>query len=325
MKPFRKNVVLAVDGGGLRGIIPAIALGTVEERMGKSWRDVLTIAAGTSTGSIITAALMSGLPAREITELYLQHGKEIFHKSWRNLPLVKYLTDYQYSNRKLREVLGKYLGDKTLGDLWRDNRKNLVITVRDLVEARTLFIKPYKEKYQDWLLADAVLASTAVPTMFPVVKGRYVDGGVGSYSNPCFIAAFEALFCAGYHPDEVTLLSLGTGRDDCRLRQDVAVRFNQLDWIPVVLGSFLSDCNEQQVRTVATVFRKGRELQREWRSFARGIDFRRFQVQLPSPSPASDDPDDLKRMIPLGEELGRMVLEDRWDSDCEFEVDAIPA
>jgi hypothetical protein len=36
MKPFRKYVVLTVDGGGLRGIIPAIALSTVEERMGKT-------------------------------------------------------------------------------------------------------------------------------------------------------------------------------------------------------------------------------------------------------------------------------------------------
>jgi hypothetical protein len=219
--------------------------------------------------------------------------------------------------------LGKYLGDKTLGDLWRDGRKNLVITVRDLVEAWTLFIKHYKEKYRDWLLADAVLASTAVPTMFPVVKGRYVNGGVGAHSNPCFIAVFEALFCAGYHPDEVTLLSLGTGRDDCRVRQDRAVRFNQLDWIPVVLGSFLGDCNEQQVRTVATLFRKSRELPREWRCFTRGIDFRRFQVPLPSPSPTNDDPNELARLIPLGEEMGRMILEDKWDSDCEFEVDAI--
>jgi hypothetical protein len=325
VKPFRKYVVLAVDGGGLRGLIPAIALGAVEERMGKPWREVLSIAAGTSTGSIITAALLSGLPAWQITELYLQHGKEIFHKSWRNLPILKYFTDYQYSNRKLREVLGKYLGERTLGDLWREGRKNLVITVRDLVEARTLFLKPYKEKYQDWLLADAVLASTAVPTVFPVVKGRYVDGGVGSYSNPCFIAAFEALFCAGYYTDEVTIISLGTGRDDYRLRQDVAVRFNQWDWIPVVLGSFLTDCNDQQVRTVATLFRKGRELPHEWRSFVSGIDFRRFQVRLPIPPPASDDAGDLTKMIPLGEEMGRMILEDEWDSNCEFEVDSIPA
>jgi hypothetical protein len=93
----------------------------------------------------------------------------------------------------------------------------------------------------------------------------------------------------------------------------------------VVLGSFLSDSNEQQVRTVATVFRKGRELPHEWRTFTRGIDFRRFQVELPNPAPASDDPNDLKRMMPLGEEMGRMIVEDRWDSNCEFEVDAIPA
>jgi hypothetical protein len=325
VKPFRKYVVLAVDGGGLRGLIPAIALSAVEERMGKRWREVLSIAAGTSTGSIITAALLSGLPALEITELYLQHGRDIFRKSWRNLPLVKYFTDYQYSNRKLREVLGKYLGERTLGDLWANGRKNLVITVRDLVEAHTLFIKPYKEKYRDWLLADAVLASTAVPTMFPVVKGRYVDGGVGSYSNPCFMGAFEALFCAGYHPDEVTVLSLGTGRDDCRIAPGRAVHFNQVDWVPVILGSFLTDCNDQQVRTVATLFRKGRDLPREWRSFVSGIDFRRFQVNLPNSMPAGDDATRLEELIPFGDEMGRMILEDEWDLNCEFEVDTIPA
>ena len=73
-------------------------------------------------------------------------------------------------------------------------------------------VKPWKPDYTDWPVTLAVLASSAVPTLFPVVEGRYVDGGVGSYANPCYVAAYELRYCLGWDPAETTLISLGTGR-----------------------------------------------------------------------------------------------------------------
>jgi uncharacterized protein len=49
MKPFRKNVAIAIDGGGIRGIIPVVALSMLEKSLGKTAGEIFTLAAGTST------------------------------------------------------------------------------------------------------------------------------------------------------------------------------------------------------------------------------------------------------------------------------------
>ena len=66
MKPFRKNVAIAIDGGGMRGVIVTKALSILEDRLGKSCHDIFRLAAGTSTGSIISAGINSGLTANQM-------------------------------------------------------------------------------------------------------------------------------------------------------------------------------------------------------------------------------------------------------------------
>ena len=83
MKPFRKNVALAIDGGGIRGLIVAKALSMLETEMGRSLHDVFRLTAGTSTGSIIAAGLASGLSAEHLYQMYLQLSGNIFKKSVR--------------------------------------------------------------------------------------------------------------------------------------------------------------------------------------------------------------------------------------------------
>src|SRR5882757_5737701 len=76
-RPFR---ILSIDGGGIRGILPASILTKLEERYlpGKSAGDYFDLITGTSTGGIIALALSIGLPARTILDIYLQQGAEIF-------------------------------------------------------------------------------------------------------------------------------------------------------------------------------------------------------------------------------------------------------
>lgn len=57
MKPFRQHVVLAIDGGGIRGTMVAKALALVEEELGRPCSDLFQLTAGTSTGSIISAVV----------------------------------------------------------------------------------------------------------------------------------------------------------------------------------------------------------------------------------------------------------------------------
>jgi predicted acylesterase/phospholipase RssA len=298
MRPFRKNVAFAFDGGGLRGIITARALTMVEEALGQPLHDVVGLTTGTSTGSILAAALATGLSAKQILELYVSLGPEIFKKNLRSTlwPLMT----YRYPRQPLQQALEKHLGNLRMGDLWqREKPKDLVITTFDLVENHTRFIKPWKLDYKEWRVVDAVLASAAAPTYFPVVNGRYTDGGVGSYNNPCYLAAYEIQFCLGWKLEETTLISLGTGRAMENIKPGEAEHFRPLQWLPSLIDAFGRSADDQQVHLVETFFK--------------GLDFRRFQVNMPQAIPL-DDPSQTEAMLAYGEQLGKMILNDQLDS-----------
>lgn len=297
MKPFRKNVALAIDGGGIRGIIVARALAMLEDYLGQSSHQIFRLTAGTSTGSIISAGIATGITAARLYELYLQLGEKIFPRSWRTA--IFPLSRYRYPQEPLENLLRAYLGDGVMGDFWDSSPPtDVVITTFDLLENRTRFIKPWKDEYRSWPIVKAVLASSTVPTYFPVVEGRYVDGGVGAYSNPCYLAAYELVFSLRWDPAETTLISLGTGRSPHSFDPE---RTNQLwawEWLNPILGAFLQSADDQQVHLVDTFFQE--------------LDFRRFQVNLHQPI-EMDDVRKLPRLAVYGEELGRMILNDMPD------------
>ena len=199
MKPFRKNVAIAIDGGGIRGIIVAQALAALEDYLGKSVHDVFSLTVGTSTGSILSAGIAAGLPAAKMKQMYLELGKTIFPTTLRKIFFP--ITRYRYADKSLVSNLESVFGEMKMGSFWQnESRTDLVITAYDLLENRTRFIKPWKDEYKDWPVAKAVQASCTVPTYFPIVEDRYIDGGVGSYGNPCYIAAYEANECLKWNP-----------------------------------------------------------------------------------------------------------------------------
>ena len=113
-------------------------------------------------------------------------------------------------------------------------------------------LKPWKDAYKKWPVIKAVLSSSSVPTYFPVVEGRYVDGGVGSYANPCYLAAYEIKFVLDWDPTETTLISLGTGRSPHKFVSGEASGYWAWDWIGPVLGAFKHSADDQQVHLVRT-------------------------------------------------------------------------
>jgi predicted acylesterase/phospholipase RssA len=302
MKPFRKQVAIAIDGGGIRGVVVTRALAMLEKELGKPVSQIFQLTSGTSTGSIISAGIGCGLTASQMYDLYVEMGKKIFCKTWRSFFWP--LTRYRYSAKPLESALRQYLGDKVMGDFWKTSPPiDVVITTFDLVENRTRFIKPWKDEYKDWTVIQAVLASCTVPTYFPVVAGQYVDGGVGSYSNPCYLAAYEAQFCLNWDPEETTLISLGTGREPHQLLPGEADHFTTWKWISPLLGAFLHSADDQQVHLVHSFFHK--------------LDFRRFQVDLRQPI-EMDDVDKIFQLSGYGEELGNHILHDLTDSSMQI-------
>ena len=70
--------ILAIDGGGIRGVFPAAFLASLEERCERPIGEYFDLIAGTSTGGIIAIGLALGLPAKDILDLYEQKGPAIF-------------------------------------------------------------------------------------------------------------------------------------------------------------------------------------------------------------------------------------------------------
>ncbi len=299
MKPFRKNVALAVDGGGIKGVIASRAIAILEEHLRKPAYEVFQLLVGTSTGSIISAGIANGLFGEELHQLYCDLGPKIFHKTWRSN--LWPLTRYRYPLGPLQDALEEQLGYKTMRDFWTTQHAiDLVITAFDLVENKTLFIKPFNQSngYDQWPVTKAVLASSSVPSYFPPVENRYVDGGVGSYHNPCYVAAYEAQFVLGWDPAETTLISLGTGREPHTLSPDQIRGFWPWHWISPVLGAFQQSSDDQQVHLVETFFKD--------------LDFRRFQVNLNESYPM-DEVEKIPELTVYGDQLGAMILADQMD------------
>lgn len=296
MKPFREHVGIAIDGGGIRGVIVTQALMMLEEALKKTCHEVFRLAVGTSTGSIISAAIGAGLTAQRINQLYVDLGNTIFKSSWRTFfwPFTK----FRYPQEPFKKALLDNIGDMKMGDFWKsDPPTDVVITTFDLLTSKTRFIKPWKPEYQDIPVTTAVLGSSCVPSYFPVVEGRYVDGGVGSYANPCYIAAYEASVCLGWKPEETTLLSIGTGRSPL-LKPGEPEKLIAYQWLEPVEDAFFNSTSDQQINLVETFFPK--------------LDFRRFQVNLREYI-EMDDPSKISELLVYGEQLGKMILNDQVD------------
>jgi patatin-like phospholipase/acyl hydrolase len=298
MKPFRKNVAIAIDGGGIRGIIITQALSILEAHLNKPVHDIFRLAVGTSTGSIISAAIASGITANSMTQMYKDMATSVFPNTLRKILFP--LTRYRYSVQPFIQALNSTFGSMTMGDYWRILPPiDLVITTYDLEENRTRFIKPWKDEYEDWLVSKAVQASCTVPTYFPILDNRYIDGGVGSYANPCYIAAYEAKDCLNWNMDDTTLISIGSGRDPYANNLETVSRRWAWDWIGQVIDVFMQSAYDEQVHLVDTYFKE--------------LDFRRFQINLRKPI-EMDDTNQIDRLVAYGSRLGRMILNDQFDS-----------
>ena len=297
MKPFRKNVAIAIDGGGLRGIIAAKALAMLEEEMGQPAYQTFRLCAGTSTGSILAGGIASGVDGGSLLQLYLDLGPNLFRKSM--LTRMWLLRGYRYSRLPLVRRFGNMVEEKTLGELWNsDPPMALITTTYDLIADRTRFIKSWKKEYQNWTVLKAVLASSAAPTYFPVLDGQFTDGGVGAYNNPCFLAAYEVTRYLNWDPKETTLISLGTGHTPEHVKPGEPNRYTALSWLPRIIENRAQDSSDQQVSLVSNLFPE--------------MDFRRIQVDLKEPI-SVDDFRKIPTLLKHGEEMGRKLLNDILD------------
>ena len=205
--------ILALDGGGTRGIYTAQLLAKIEQAFGTHIRTCFDLIAGTSTGAIIAGAAVSYIPMTEIVELFETETPYIFRRRWYRIPL--FLS--KYPNQKLAEIIAKHLPATQLGEI----ETPLMITSSEIAKSEVhIFRSGYGDcdseiapTNNDVSLREAILASCAAPTFFApksVDNFLLADGGLWA-NNPSTVAFTEALSAFGKEPQEIRMLSVGTG------------------------------------------------------------------------------------------------------------------
>lgn len=294
--------VLSVDGGGIRGVIPAMVLADLEERTGKPTCELFDLIAGTSTGGIIALALTvpgeDGKPrwtAQDLVGLYLTEGPHIFHRSLgKEITSGLGLLDEKYDAKPLEQALTKYMGDAMISAALTD----VLVTSYDLEHRKPFFFKTDRAKEKpehDWAMHEAARATAAAPTYFEPEKltaqgatFALCDGGVFA-ANPAMCAYAEA---RRRHPRaDIRLVSLGTGQLTRPLHYEQVKGWGLIEWArPLfdVVFDGVSDATDYELTQLLPA-----------------ADYTRLQVELIGASDSLDDAheENLEHLQDLGRQL----------------------
>lgn len=303
--------VLSIDGGGIRGIIPAVLLAAIERAAGRPIHQLFDIVAGTSTGGILACALASPAPhpASALLDLYVQHGRTIFAPSiWRNVTST--VSAAKFDHKPLEGILANAFGNRMLSEAVT----NLLIPTYDLEAREAKFFKSWRAAGYlnapgevpldaDFLLRDIARATSAAPTYFEPAwirnaAGKYfacVDGALFA-NNPtmCAIASARKLY-----PDasSMVVVSLGAGEAAEPIRYAQARTWGVLSWARPVLECMMdgaSDTVDYQVKEC----------------FERDVRYFRLQAGFGQPNAPSDtldnaSPENIRRLVLRGQALAQ--------------------
>jgi patatin-like phospholipase/acyl hydrolase len=306
--------ILAIDGGGMRGLIPAIVLAEIERRSGRRTAELFDLIAGTSTGGILACGLTrpaeGGAPqftAADLIGLYESEGPEIFHRSLlKRVRSVEAFVDERYDDTGLNAALRRYLDGTRLSQAVTD----IFITAYEIERRQAFFFRSSRARTDptyDFGFVDAARATAAAPTYFEPARVRdvagaatyaLVDGGVYAL-NPGLVAYAE-LAAAG-RGDEVDLVvSLGTGSHTRRLRYEDVRGWGRLEWARPIIDVVFDGSAQTVDFALGHVLPAGRYV--------------RFQTAL---TEASDDLDDAsdRNLEALRREGARLVEERSADID----------
>jgi predicted acylesterase/phospholipase RssA len=311
MPTERKTIrILSIDGGGIRGLIPATILAGMQKMLGSTpLVDLFDVVAGTSTGGLIALGLTvpgaNGKPMytpEDMVKLYTQDGPRIFSRSlWYRLRSLGGLIRPKWPASGIEAVLREKFQDFEL----KDAIKELVITSYGLHhrQVRLFSRKSALEHPQNnFLMRDVARATSAAPTYFsPAVisnlgDGEHsimVDGGVGA-NNPCLAAVAETMRM--YPGKELFLVSIGTGKGVRPFPPKQALDWGILGWaVPITEVLFDAQASLASEELAMLMPRK----------HDAKVNRYRFQANLDSANESIDDvsPEHLSALQKAGQDL----------------------
>ena len=310
--------ILSIDGGGIRGLIPAMLLARIEQDTRTPIWKLFDLIAGTSTGGILAAAVTipadpaapadarkARYAAKDLVDMYVKNAATIF--PYPPPPLrhtdLDFVLHARYHAQGVESVLKQYCGDSRL----RDALTAVLITSYDIERSRAWFFssqeagaRPDTYDFPTWQVARS---TSAAPLYFPPMKlptrgpesyFPLVDGGVAA-NNPAMCAYVEAIRAFQQDPNRILVASLGTGELRQPLLYDSVKAGGIAQWglTPINL---LFDGNQQTVQ-----YQMDALLNRdphEPRYF-------RFQTTLGDGANEMDNahPDNIRQLVDLGGSL----------------------
>lgn len=328
-----KFKILSIDGGGIRGIVPAKILAEIERRTGKKIYSLFNLIAGTSTGGILAAGLAMPKPktkepkytAADLINIYRERGKEIFYEPF--IERVMKLDDIsrpKYSSAGRDKVLKEYFGNTPLQDALTE----VLVTSYDIQLRTPVFFtsqtnkeerinRYYRKISSGFTMHQAAMATSAAPTYFKPYKveasaehetqkkGFYalVDGGVFA-NNPTSLALMEAIIDSkkpGKTPLElkdILVVSLGTGSLTRRYDYETASNWGLVGWVQPLLNITLDGSSESVAVQLEQLLPKAQD---------RPPQYYRFQALLDAGKGLDDmdkaEPENLKNLENLADEI----------------------
>ena len=331
-----KRRILSIDGGGIRGIIPAMVLNYIEERTGKQIATMFDLIAGTSTGGILALALTkrnsdssinleAEYTSADLVNFFRKHGKKIFSEY---LPTpIDDLLQPKFNPQSKQEVLEELFGEAKV----EEALKEIYITSYDIEQRLPVLFTSNREAEDNdgsdsrkicrgFKMVEAAMATSAAPTFFPPYKldtvhrteaGYYalLDGGIFA-NNPSSLAMMEAMISykrgtgKELQRTDTLVVSLGTGSLTKKYKHKDVKNWGQLRWVIPLINVVLDGQSEAVAyQLYQLMITKGENR-----------NYYRFQVPLSSDN-AHDEMDNASpQNIEYLENRGKRLIDERRES-----------
>jgi patatin-like phospholipase/acyl hydrolase len=250
----KKFKILSIDGGGIRGLIPAKVLAELEAELQKNepekkLHEHFDLICGTSTGAILAIGIALGIPAKDLAKFYEDNARIIFPRFFFRLLPRKSRAFFNaiYSNKKLLRQLKDIYAETNGGQdpLMNDLKARVCIPAFNGNDGaiNVLKTKHHPEYRRDYKLPayHVAMSSASAPVYFPPHSFSFknelgegtninmIDGGIFA-NNPALIGVFEATDKLDITIGDISILSLGTGQGKQIIKRSWRPK-NVFDWL----------------------------------------------------------------------------------------------
>lgn len=205
--------MLALSGGGYRGLYAATILTEIEQVLGGRFADHFDLLCGTSAGGLLALGLAARIPAVELKALFEAQGDRIFNSRSLGRRVFGFWLKAKHDSSGLRAVLEERFGDLTLGDL----KHPVLIPAVNFATGKGQFFKtphyPGAEFDHRTRVVDVAMATAAAPVYFPLARnhrGVFVDGGLVGNAPGQFGLHEVRTFIAPNVSARVRVMAIGT-------------------------------------------------------------------------------------------------------------------